>query len=231
MDALTKSKIGTFKEIGTEIVGPAVGRELRSRGLWATVLSLVGILAYIGFRFQFSFGVGAVVATIHDLLVTLAFLAIFRYDVSLNVIAAIGDDRYDQRHDRDLRPVREPEGPAPRLADKIINAGEPDARPHHHRRHATAAGCSSSAARSCTSSRSMVVGIITGTYSSIFIAAAIISLWKGSTTRAASRPRLNPAPRPSTAAETKPQTKSARRNRPSLNSQSQLSALSVLSRR
>ena len=55
----------------------------------ATVLSLVGILAYLAFRFQFSFGVGAVVATIHDLLITMAFLAFFRYDLSLNVIAAI----------------------------------------------------------------------------------------------------------------------------------------------
>ena len=53
------------------------------------MLSLVGILVYIAFRFQFSFAVGAVVATIHDLLVTLAFLAFFRYDMSLNVIAAI----------------------------------------------------------------------------------------------------------------------------------------------
>ena len=55
----------------------------------ATVLALVGILLYIAFRFQFSFAVGAVVATIHDLLVTLAFLAFFRYDLTLNVIAAL----------------------------------------------------------------------------------------------------------------------------------------------
>ena len=53
------------------------------------MLSLVGILAYIAFRFQLSFAVGAVVATIHDLLVTLAFLAFFRYDLTLNVIAAM----------------------------------------------------------------------------------------------------------------------------------------------
>ena len=53
------------------------------------MLSLAGILAYIAFRFQFSFAVGAVVATFHDLLVTLAFLAFFGYDMSLNVIAAI----------------------------------------------------------------------------------------------------------------------------------------------
>src|SRR5262245_18817211 len=88
-DALRKGGLGGFTRQGTEIVGATVGRELESRGLWATALSLVGILLYLAFRFQFSFGVGAVVATIHDLLITLAFLAFFRYDMTLNVIAAI----------------------------------------------------------------------------------------------------------------------------------------------
>ena len=74
---------------GTEIVGPSVGEQLTRQGTLATVLALGGILIYIAMRFQFSFAVGAVVATIHDLLVTLAFLAFFRYDLSLNVIAAI----------------------------------------------------------------------------------------------------------------------------------------------
>ena len=50
---------------------------------------MVGILAYISFRFQLSFAVGAVVATLHDLLVTFAFLAFFGYDLTLNVIAAL----------------------------------------------------------------------------------------------------------------------------------------------
>ena len=83
------SNLGSFKRLGTEIVGPAVGRELTSKGIWATVLSLAGILAYIAFRFQLSFAVGAVVATLHDLLVTFAFLAFFGYDLTLNVIAAL----------------------------------------------------------------------------------------------------------------------------------------------
>src|SRR4029078_10330999 len=77
------------KRVGTEIVGPAVGQELRSKALLATIFSLIGLLIYIAFRFQFSFGLGAFVATIHDLLITLAFLAFFRYDMTLNVIAAI----------------------------------------------------------------------------------------------------------------------------------------------
>src|SRR5262249_33149184 len=88
-DALKKGNLGAFKRQGAEIVGPAVGRELTSRGISATVLSLVGILVYLAFRFQISFAVGAVVATVHDLLITLAFLAFFGYDLTLNVIAAI----------------------------------------------------------------------------------------------------------------------------------------------
>jgi preprotein translocase subunit SecF len=88
-DALRKGNLGNFKVTATEIVGPAVGEELTEKGLWAFFLSLAGILAYIAFRFQFSFGVGAVVATVHDILVTLAFLAFFGYDMTLNVIAAI----------------------------------------------------------------------------------------------------------------------------------------------
>ena len=87
--ALAQSGLGNFSVVGSEIVGPIVGQELTRKGLYATVLSLIGLLIYLGARFQLSFGVGAVVATIHDLLITLAFLAFFRYDMSLNVIAAI----------------------------------------------------------------------------------------------------------------------------------------------
>ena len=73
-DALRKGNLSGFKRQAAEIVSPTVGRELTTKGLWATVLSLGGILLYLAFRFQFSFGVGAVVATIHDLLITIAFL-------------------------------------------------------------------------------------------------------------------------------------------------------------
>src|SRR4029078_1449204 len=51
--------------------------------------ALAGILVYIALRFRLSFAVGAVVATIHDLLITLAVLAMFRYEMSLNIIAAL----------------------------------------------------------------------------------------------------------------------------------------------
>ena len=203
LDALTKANIGSFKENGTEIVGPAVGRELRSRGLWATVFSLVGILAYIAFRFQFSFGVGAVVATVHDLLVTLAFLAIFRYDMSLNVIAAIltmtGYSTNDtivifDRVRENLRGMRRDS------LDAVINASVNQTLG----RTIITAGTALLTALALFFfggdvlhgfAFTMVVGIITGTYSSIFIAAAIVSFWRGSTTRAASHAPAVETPR------------------------------------
>ena len=91
VEALKKGNVGTFKETpeATEIVGPVVGEQLRRRGVLATVMALGGILAYIALRFQLSFAVGAIAATLHDLLVCLAFLAFFKYDLTLNVIAGL----------------------------------------------------------------------------------------------------------------------------------------------
>ena len=86
---LKQANLGTFKVVGTDIVGPVVGEQLRKQGLMATVLAMAGILAYIALRFQFSFAVGAVIATLHDLLICLAFLAFFRYDMTLNVVAGL----------------------------------------------------------------------------------------------------------------------------------------------
>lgn len=91
ISTLKTANVGAFDEkpVGTTIVGPVVGEQLRRQGIWATVLAMAGILGYIAWRFQFSFAVGAVMATLHDLLVCLAFLAFFRYDLTLNVIAGL----------------------------------------------------------------------------------------------------------------------------------------------
>jgi preprotein translocase subunit SecF len=78
-----------FQIEGTEIVGPTVGAELRRQAIYATVLSMLGITAWIAIRFRVSFAMGSIVATFHDILVTLAFLAFFRYEMTLNVIAAM----------------------------------------------------------------------------------------------------------------------------------------------
>ena len=191
--ALSKSGLGQFTIVGSEIVGPVVGEELTRKGIWATVLSLIGILAYIGLRFQLSFGVGAIVATIHDLLVTLAFLAFFQYDLSLNVIAALltitGYSTNDtivifDRVRENARTMRRD------LLDEVINRSINQTLS----RTLITAGTALMSAIALFLfggevlrgfAFTMVVGIITGTYSTVFIAAAIVGLWRKSPARAA----------------------------------------------
>jgi preprotein translocase subunit SecF len=72
----------------TEIVGAVVGAELRTQARNATLFALLAMLVYIGFRFEPIFGVGATVAVLHDVLLTLGLVSIFNLEISLNVIAA-----------------------------------------------------------------------------------------------------------------------------------------------
>jgi preprotein translocase subunit SecF len=87
--ALAGAGVGQPRIINQEIVGAVIGKDLQSRGIWATLTALGGILVYVTFRFRFSFAVGAIVAAFHDILITLTALAFFHYDLSLNVVAAI----------------------------------------------------------------------------------------------------------------------------------------------
>ena len=89
MQSLQKAGLPSFQVISTEIVGPVIGADLQRRGIYATLASIVAITLYIAVRFRFSFAVGAIAATFHDVLVTLAFLMFFGYELSLNVVAAI----------------------------------------------------------------------------------------------------------------------------------------------
>jgi preprotein translocase subunit SecF len=88
-DAIGKANIGQFETISTEIVGPVIGKDLQRKGIYATLASILGITLYIAFRFRLSFAVGAIAATLHDVVVTLAVLTFFGYELSLNIIAAI----------------------------------------------------------------------------------------------------------------------------------------------
>ena len=87
--ALERGDLGSFEVIGQELVGPVIGQELQERGVNAFVFAMVGILVYIGLRFRFSFAVGAVVAVVHDIAVTLSLLTFLGYELSLNVVAAM----------------------------------------------------------------------------------------------------------------------------------------------
>jgi preprotein translocase subunit SecF len=73
----------------TEQVGPKVGKELSSKAFWAILGSLAGILLYVGLRYEFKFAFGAIVALFHDVMVTLGFLCFTHREVSLTVVAAL----------------------------------------------------------------------------------------------------------------------------------------------
>jgi preprotein translocase subunit SecF len=194
VSSLQKSNVGSFKIAGSEIVGPTVGAELTSKGLWATVLSLIAILGYLAFRFQFSFGVGAVVATVHDLLITLAFLAFFRYDMSLNVIAAILTMTGFSTNDTIVIFDRVRENLRTMRRDSMFDVINASVNQTLGRTIITSGTALLTALALFVFGGevlhgfafTMVVGIITGTYSSVFIAAATVSFWRGTApTRAA----------------------------------------------
>jgi preprotein translocase subunit SecF len=79
----------TYKIIGTDAVGAIAGAQLRNKAIAVTLAALVGILIYIAFRFEWTYGAAAVIAVFHDVLVTLGFFSIFQFEVSLTVIAAL----------------------------------------------------------------------------------------------------------------------------------------------
>ncbi len=71
-----------------EMVGPQVGKDLRKKGLMAIVFAMVGVLIYVTIRFEFRFAVGAIVALIHDVLITLGVFSLFNKEIDLPIIAA-----------------------------------------------------------------------------------------------------------------------------------------------
>jgi preprotein translocase subunit SecF len=189
--SLKEAQIGSFQPVGREIVGPIVGRQLTRQGTLATVLALGGILLYIAFRFQFSFAIGAVVATVHDLLVALAFLAFFRYDLSLNVIAALltitGYSVNDtivifDRVRENMRGMRRDN------IKEIVNVAVNQTLA----RTVLTAGTTTLSVLALfffggevlhAFAFTMLVGVVVGTYSSVFIAAAIVVIWQGQSKR------------------------------------------------
>ncbi|MEM8960587.1 MAG: protein translocase subunit SecF [Acidobacteriota bacterium] len=84
----SNAMLGSFSVLSTENVGPQIGAELQQKGLFAMVLSLLGMLVYIWFRFELRFGVGALVAVFHDFMIVLGLYALFDYELNLSTIAA-----------------------------------------------------------------------------------------------------------------------------------------------
>jgi len=87
--AIEGAGLPTFELLSREIVGPVIGADLQRRGIYATLASVLAIAVYIAFRFRVSFALGAVAAVFHDIIVTVAFLVFFGFDLSLNIVAAL----------------------------------------------------------------------------------------------------------------------------------------------
>jgi preprotein translocase subunit SecF len=214
---IQKANLGKFEVLSTEIVGPTIGRDLQRKGIYATVLAMLGIMTYIGLRFRFSFGMGAMVASLHDVLITLSFLTFFGYELTLNVVAAIltlvGYGVNDQivifdRVRENLRSHRRD------ALDSVINLSVNQTLP----RTVITAGTTFLSVFALFVAGgevlrgfafAMLVGILTSTYSTVFIASAIAVMLSKRSTGA----RAAAAPGPSAAASSEVSVSARKRAR------------------
>jgi preprotein translocase subunit SecF len=198
-DTLRGAGVGQFEVMSKDIIGPVMGKDYQSKGIWAAVAALGGMLIYVGFRFRFTFAVGAIVAAFHDILITIVFLTWFGYDMSLNIIAAlltitgysVNDTIvvFDRVRENQRLMRREP-------LDQIVNRSVNQTLG----RTVITSGATLLAVVSLYVfggevlrgfAFTMVIGVLTGTYSTVFIAAAIaiiLSRRAGSQTTVAQSP-------------------------------------------
>ncbi len=80
---------GKFEVRRADVVGPKVGDELRNKGIMAIIVSLVAILIYIAIRFEWRFALAAIISEIHDVVITLGAISLFKIDVNLDTLAAV----------------------------------------------------------------------------------------------------------------------------------------------
>jgi preprotein translocase subunit SecF len=80
---------GTYEIRRIEMVGPKVGRDLTRKAILAIIFSWIGILIYVGVRFEFRYALGGIVALVHDVLITITFLSLFNKEFDLNIVAAL----------------------------------------------------------------------------------------------------------------------------------------------
>ena len=78
-----------FKVLSVDNIGPVIGREIQRSAIWAAVLAMFGVLIYVAFRYEFSFAIGAVVAVVHDLLMTLGWYFLAQHQLNATTVAAL----------------------------------------------------------------------------------------------------------------------------------------------
>lgn len=200
-----RATMGNFAVLGVETVGPQIGEELRKQGFYAVLLSMIGMLIYIWVRFELRFGVGAIMGCLHDVLVTLFLFALFDYEFNLTTVAAfltlIGYSVNDtvvifDRIRENMRKTRRK--PLAEIMNDSIN--------QTLSRTVLTGGSTLLAVGSLLALGSdvikgfafvMLVGIIVGTYSSIYVASAFALLWDqwfGSGAKAERTARATEAP-------------------------------------
>ncbi|HZI67424.1 MAG TPA: protein translocase subunit SecF [Thermoanaerobaculia bacterium] len=209
---------GPFVLLSAENVGPQVGADLRRKAILAVVWSIIGMLAYIAIRFRsLPFGIGAVVALVHDTLITIGILAILGREFNLVVVAAlltlvgysVNDTVvvYDRVRENQRTPKKESlEAVINRsinqtLSRTVLTAG------------ATLLVCVAlfflGGEVLNTFALTLIIGIVIGTYSSIYVAAAIVVIWKN--LRSGRKLQAVPAPRPAAPAPPAAKKKTGRR--------------------
>ncbi len=206
-----------------ELVGPKIGGELRSQAVMATLFALGGMLVYIAFRFEWIYGVAAVLAVFHDTIITIGLFSIFNKEINLTVIAAlltlVGYSMNDtivvfDRIRENLKLKRKESFP------QLVNASINETLS----RTVMASGLTFLTAMSLWTfggqvlngfAFALVVGIIVGTYSSIFIASPILIAWYNRTeARKHSRRSVSAAPAPAKSASARSVVENAAPARP-----------------
>ena len=86
---ITLAPTGKFEIRRVDMVGPKVGGELREKGLMALVLSLIAMLIYVSFRFEWRFAVASILALLHDATIAMGAVSLFNVEVNLDILAAI----------------------------------------------------------------------------------------------------------------------------------------------
>jgi preprotein translocase subunit SecF len=178
--------LGPFTILSAEVVGPKIGKDLERQAILATLYALGGMLVYIAFRFEWIYGVAAVIAVFHDTIITIGLFSIFNKQISLTVVAAlltlVGYSMNDtivvfDRIRENLRLTRR------ESLTNIINLSVNQTLS----RTILTSGLTFLTAMSLflfggqvlnSFSFALVVGIIVGTYSSIFIASPILVFWQ-----------------------------------------------------
>jgi preprotein translocase subunit SecF len=79
----------SYEQRRVEVVGPAVSSELRTTGIIAVLCSIIAIILYVWFRFEWQFAIGAVVALVHDVLITIGVFSLFQFEFDLSTVAAL----------------------------------------------------------------------------------------------------------------------------------------------